>query len=95
MKEGKKTATSRTKKYGEVGDYFNIDGWWFQLTGVDKRSLHDVVTFHLGEEGARNRQEFIEIWNTIHPKRGFVGSDEVWFHAFKELTPEEVEELDA
>ena len=91
LKQGKKTATSRTKQYGKKDDYFEIDGYWFQLTDDPvKLTLHDVTMFHLYDEGAETKQEFVDIWNEIHPRRGYQANDEVWFHSFKEIEPEDI-----
>lgn len=43
------------------------------------------IRWHLYEsEGCESGDEFEEVWTNIHPKKGFVDSDEVWYHHFVE-----------
>ena len=85
LKAGVKTATSRTKKYGVVGDVFVVDGVSYELEIVSKVSLQTVLDVAWDVEGAKSKDEFVEVWESIHPRRGFVSDDKVWFHRFKRL----------
>ena len=48
---GKKICTSRTKKYGNVGDIFEAFGKEFTLIEVEKKSLNEVAYVLYKEEG--------------------------------------------
>ena len=85
IKAGQKCATSRYKRYGKPGDTFMVDGETYELTHVVKRRLGIVAYYYFEEEGAKNPQEFIQIWEEIHPKRGFIPDDIVWYHAFRKV----------
>ena len=80
-----KKATSRYKKYGDVGDIFNINGFSFELELVIKVPLWFVAEDLHRSEGARTTNDFIGVWNSIHPKKGYQPFDKVWYHHFKEL----------
>jgi len=85
---GKKRATSRYKKYGDVGSKFMVDGKVFIITSIRRMRLMMVAYNHYKDEGAENPIEFIEIWKKIHPKRGFRPNDLVYFHEFEEDSKE-------
>jgi hypothetical protein len=86
MLAGKKTATTRTKKYGGVGDLFSAFNHTFQLIKVCKVYLQDVCSTSYQQEGFNNQSEFIECWKQLHPKKGYVPEQEVWYHEFKRVT---------
>ena len=79
-----KKATSRTKKYGEVGDWFRVDDVDYELELVIKIPLWFVAEDLYQSEGAESKEEFIDVWKSIHPKKGFKPFDMVWYHHFKE-----------
>ena len=83
MLAGEKTATTRNKKYGNGGDLFSAFGHSFRLTKVSKVYLGDVCTTAYEREGFKSQPEFIEVWKKLHPRKGFVPEQEVWFHEFK------------
>jgi len=90
--DGSKTWTSRTKKYGESNDTFEVFGQEFILEKVFKMNLGEVASYHYKEEGCRSREQFIKIWRKIHPRKGFDPTQEVWVHQFRKnetLTEEE------
>ena len=91
MLSGKKTVTSRTKKYCEVGDTFEAFGATFEITKVYQYKLDCVAYLLCHEEGFDSPDEFIACWATIHPQKGYVPSQEVWVHQFKKLTQAEPE----
>ncbi|MFZ3169244.1 MAG: hypothetical protein WA130_16650 [Candidatus Methanoperedens sp.] len=84
-----KTATSRTKQYGSAGDTFRIGDKTFELTDVSRKNLWDIAQNYYLDEGAKSPEEFIEVWNALHPK-GFDPEQVVYFHKFRQLTPETV-----
>jgi len=62
----RKRATSRNKRYGNVGLAFVRDHFYH-------------------EEGCDSEDEFIAIWNEIHPRKKFDDEHKVWLHLFKEI----------
>ena len=83
MLGGTKTHTCRSKKYGEPGDRFRQFGALFELVSVEKLSLEIVRDGYWQEEGCRSPEHFVEVWESLHPGRGFVPSDQRWLHGFK------------
>ena len=79
-----KKATSRYKKYGEVGDTFTVGGFRYELELVIKVPLWFVVEDLYLSEGACSSDELREVWIGIHPNRGYRPFDLVWYHHFKE-----------
>lgn len=78
-----KTATTRTKKYGEKGEYFKAFKHLFRFTDVRRVTLGYVATLYYKEEGFSCLEEFICIWNIIHPRKKFDAKQKVWLHLFK------------
>ena len=85
MLAGVKTATTRNKKYGNGGDLFCAFGRSFQLTKVIKAYLSGIVYSSYKEEGFKSQLEFIECWKKLHPRKGYVPEQEVWYHEFKRV----------
>ena len=81
---GEKTATTRTKKFGEIEDYFLIAGHRFDLKFVSHVPLKYVAAIMYKEEGFKAPEDFMAIWKEIHPRKGFVPDQKVWLHIFKE-----------
>jgi len=82
MIDGVKTCTSRTKRYGSVGDKFEAFGHTFELTKVERVHLENVCAVLYAREGCRNPQEFYDVWVRLHPRKGFVPGQVVWMHHF-------------
>lgn len=85
LKDGSKTATTRSKAYGAPGDVVDSPIGPLRLLEVRKAKLCDVRDHHWREEGVDSPQGFVDIWNRIHPKRGFNGDDERFLHLFERL----------
>ena len=83
MLSGKKTATSRPKKYGEPGDWFRAFGEKFVLFDVYPIDLQSVATNHYYEEGCDSEQAFKDVWNRIHYRKRYTVNQIVYFHRFK------------
>ena len=81
-----KKATSRYKKYGNVGDIFIINGYRYELELVIKVPLWFVAEDLFKSEGAESSSEFIQVWKSIHKRKGYRAFDMVWYHHFKELS---------
>jgi len=90
-----KKATSRNKKYGKVGDNFIV---YKPKNHPDKYTLIAVYEIELiieiplwfvaedlyRSEGAESKEEFVKVWEEIHPRKGYRPFDLVWYHHFKE-----------
>lgn len=79
----RKRATSRYKKYGNVGDYFYVDDIQFEIELVIKVPLWFIAENLYRSEGADSVDEFIKVWKSIHPVKGYRPFDMVWYHHFK------------
>jgi hypothetical protein len=80
--KGLKKSTSRYDKYAKVGDIFSIDGKKFYVNLVVKLPLWFIRNELYKTEGCETEKEFEDIWIDIHPKRGFIMEDNVWYHHF-------------
>lgn len=83
IKQGIKTATTRTKKYGKQGDIFTVGSEKYIISGYLKTSLGIVIGYLYREEGAASPTEFIAVWNSIYPKKNFDPEQTVWIHFFQ------------
>ena len=68
MLEGRKICTTRTKRYGEVGDIFEAFGAKFEIVGVCPSIALWVGNFLYKEEGFDCPAEFHKIWKRLHPR---------------------------
>lgn len=84
MLSGKKIATTRTKRYGYPGDWFEAFGRVFVLTEVYPSFLDVVAGLHSLEEGFNSPQEFIGCWDRLHPNVTYLQrpARPVYFHHF-------------
>ena len=83
MQTGKKTATTRTKRYGYPGDWFEAFGKAFVLTEVYLVRLGTVARSCYQEEGFNSDLEFIVCWERLHLRKLFCIDQKVYFHKFK------------
>ena len=91
--EGRKTATSRYQRLAEPGDRFQAFGAVFRVTAVQKETVAHVAEWLWLREGVDSREEFLEIWRQLHPRRPEPLEDEVWVHDFLLETPPTPEAL--
>lgn len=82
--DGKKKATSRYKKFGNLGDYFHIYTKTYFFDLIIKLPLWFVRNELYVSEGCYSPEDFESRWNDIHQKRGFRPNDEIWYHHFIE-----------
>lgn len=85
MLNGVKILTSRTKRYGQVGDWFNAFGQTFVLTSVEKRGLYWIVD-HWQYEGCSSEKDFLEVWQSIHPVKALDMNEQFWVHQFRNIS---------
>jgi hypothetical protein len=84
-----KNATSRNKKYGEIGDMFDVDFDDFTSKTYILDAVFPLKLKFVGEclyslEGAESPEEFKQIWCDIHKKIGWTPDKVVWVHLFHE-----------
>jgi len=85
MLDDVKTWTSRTKWYGNIGDTFEIFGHEFEIVDRFRASLN-YVALHWIEEGCESREDFIQLWKQIHPRKGFDPTQRVFVHVFRRIS---------
>ena len=92
LRANHKIATSRNKRYGNVGDTFTVECGYsnqplhrYELTHVERVSLAFVRDKFYWEEGCNSEDMFIQVWNDIHPKKKFNDEHKVWLHLFREI----------
>ena len=84
MLNGTKTFTSRTKRMGKIGDTFEAFGRTFIIKDIWVATLRGVSAFW-EEEGCESKEDFMEIWKQIHPRKGWQPEQEVYVHIFKSV----------
>lgn len=82
---GKKNCTSRTRKYGKVGDYFVIDTRKFALDNIAPMTLSEIAHMLYKREGFDSPGAFKDYWCKIHPIKKFDPHQKVYVHFFEEL----------
>ena len=80
---GRKTATTRTKRYGSPGDCFEAFGRAFVITDVRRMLLGTVAHQYYLEEGFDSDVDFIQCWTRIHPRKGYEPRQLVYLHLFR------------
>lgn len=85
MLTGRKTVTSRTKRYGDIGDTFQCFGAVFRFVDVSKQSLIHVETHLFDLEGCDSPEQFRRVWEQLHPRRGYIDRDRVYVHRFEKV----------
>lgn len=84
MLSGKKICTTRTKRYGEVGDIFEAFDAEFELVGVCPTIALWVGNFLYKEEGFEVAWDFHKIWRKLHPRLD--KSAVVYVHFFRQIS---------
>jgi len=79
---GKKTATTRPRRYGQVGDCFEVQGRAMVLTKVSFMQLDSVANYYYREEGFESPGDFMATWNELHPGMKYDPHRKVYFHTF-------------
>ena len=75
MLSGSKIATTRSRRYGRIGDYFHLQNCEgtdsavrFKIISVSRERLGDIAAHLYREEGFKNPEEFKNFWLTMHRK---------------------------
>ena len=82
MLSGKKTCTTRSKKYGKPGDIFRKFGATFLIQDVTQANLAFVAKFLYKLEGLSSSDEFKRVWKELHPRNGFEPKAVKYAHFF-------------
>jgi hypothetical protein len=84
MLSGRKTTTTRPRRYGRPGDLFPAFGETFVLTEIHEVHLNFVAVSCYMEEGFNSPTEFSEYWNKLHYRVSFEENPErmVYLHRF-------------
>ena len=82
MLRGDKVMTTRSKKYGNKGDIFDKFGATFRISLVKKLPIALIANEFYDAEGFDTREDFIKIWEKIHPIIGYQPEKEYWCHLF-------------
>jgi hypothetical protein len=84
---GQKTMTSRNSRYPLGTHAYYLHGWALviQVYEVKRMRLGTVARVHYQAEGFSNGQQFIDVWNEIHPKKRFSSLQQIWAHRFRVL----------
>lgn len=82
--DGRKTMTSRFRRYGDVGDEFPHTGGRFELVNVSRIHLVHVGRSFYHAEGFETEEQFWDCWKRIHPKRTDTNL-KVWVHEFRRI----------
>ena len=83
MIAGRKTVTSRNKKYGNPGDEFEAFGYVFVIERHERTSLRTVAEHYYEAEGFVGSMSFRAEWRSIHPLKGYDPDQRVWVHWFR------------
>lgn len=89
IRAGRKKATTRTKKYGSVGDVLDTKAGPVRLTRVIGLQLREVARHFYLEEGFASSADFRVAWAEIHPRAGFRPEERVYLHIFEPVDQQE------
>jgi hypothetical protein len=87
VSQKRKFCTTRSKKYGEPGDFFELmseDGSHhdYLLIAVRRHTLNYVVHNLWCIEGCANLDEFLNLWDDIHKRKEYDPEQKLWTHYF-------------
>lgn len=82
IREGRKTMTTRTKRYGHPGDVLDSPAGLIRLERVERVPLEQVATMYYHQEGLKSAAEFRLGWAELHPRNGFDPDQMVYLHEF-------------
>ena len=86
MLNGIKVMTCRPRAMGKAGDTFTAFGSRFELRAVENnKRLGAIVAFFWREEGCESEEDFIAVWQSIHPRKGYDPDQQVVAHFFQRI----------
>ncbi|MBA7550574.1 hypothetical protein ES705_43093 [subsurface metagenome] len=84
---GKKTCATRNKRYGGMGDTFEVvaalDYATCRITNLARLTLGNVAFAFFAKEGFESPDGFKKKWVQLHPVKGFEPDQLVWLHEFE------------
>lgn len=86
MLEGAKTCTSRTRRYGKMGDNFWEYEREFVIVRVERMTLLEVARDYWQMEGCDSPAGFEAAWIELHRRAGWRPTQLVWVHHFSRIT---------
>lgn len=87
IREGRKTATTRTARYGSPGDTLTTPfGFDIFLTRVHEQTLRWVAEHLWHEEGLDSPDAFVAVWRSLH-RGSWDDHRTVWVHEFEVAAP--------
>ncbi len=81
----KKSCTSRTKRYGNVGKQFWVGDERFELIMVSQCSFRYILHHLWKAEGFDSKEEFAHRWGQIHPRAKWDLDKILWVHHFQRV----------
>ena len=85
MLSGRKICTTRTKRYGRVGDIFKAFREKFEIINVDKYFLGQATFLFSYKDGFESPDEMKEFWKKLHSRKGFDPQQKVFVHWFRKI----------
>lgn len=82
---GRKTCTSRTRKYGDPGDTFEAGEGVYVLTAAKKETYKFIKETLFKQEGFDTPEAFEKLWYQIYPRHIPQPDEQFWVHYFKEV----------
>lgn len=89
LRNGRKTATTRTKRIGREGDYFVLPGEprveFVLIANPIRVPLGFVLDALWDIEGFQSAEEAWDTWREIYSGRDWGGFEQVWLHRFRRV----------
>jgi len=87
LADGRKTATTRSKRYCKAGETFTAFSMSFTAIAVTKTTLRNVAENFFKTEGLSTTEDFVRVWDEIHPRKKYADNPErvIWLHIFKRI----------
>lgn len=70
---------------GQLGDTFQAFGATFCIFGITHQYLVNVADDLYEKEGCETPQDFIKVWESIHPRKGYDPCQKVYVHWFERI----------
>lgn len=83
IREGTKTHTFRPRRYGQPGDRLKTPCGVIKLIAVTRTTAAFVRDNHWADEGVDSPEEFVHVWNILHPRKGFDPATKGYLHHFE------------
>lgn len=88
IREGRKRATCRNRRYGVPGCILKLPGGTAVLLWQERVTVSFVAEHLWALEGCESRAHFEAIWNELHPRAGFDPAAKVWLHIWSRFQPD-------